>query len=103
MSKFDGVWDLTVKTFIGDQFSVIDLKTDGEVLTGKTTDNATGNSAEITDGKVNGSKFSYKASLKLPMGQIEFTMEGELGDDGTTLSGTSKTAMGDSPFTAVKR
>ena len=41
MSKFDGVWDLTVKTFIGDQFSVIDLKTDGEVLTGKTTDNAT--------------------------------------------------------------
>ena len=103
MSDFNGTWDLTVKTFVGDQTSVIELKTDGDKLTGITTDNASGNSSELSNGKINGNSFTYQASVKLPMGLIEFTMEGEISRDGMNLSGTSKNAMGEFPFTAVKR
>ena len=103
MNKLDGIWDLTVGSIVGDQFSVLEVKVDGAALSGLTTDNNTGNSCPLSNGKIDGSKFSYEASVKLPMGTIAFTMEGELNESGTEISGTSTTVMGVSNFTGKKR
>lgn len=103
MHKLDGIWDVTVKTFIGDQSSVLDIKVDGDVLIGTTTDKNSGNSCEISDGKVSGDDFNYKASVKLAIGTIEFTVNGMVSEDGKSINGKSENAMGVFDLVATKR
>lgn len=101
MAKLSGKWDVTVHTYIGDQFSLHEFSVDGDTLTGTVTDKGNGNSAPLLEGKVEGNKFSYKFTLKIPIGEMEFQFEGALLEDGT-LKGTSSNAMGSFDFDAVR-
>lgn len=103
MHKLDGTWDLVVHTFVGDQTSVLEFKVEGDTLTGTTTDKNSGNSSELFNGKVEGDAFTYQASVKLPMGLIEFTMSGTVDEAGTAITGTSRNAMGEFPFEGTRR
>jgi len=100
MSKLDEKWDIVIKTYMGDQRSTAEFQTDGSTLTGKVTDVGTGNSATIFDGKVDGNKFTYKATLKLPVGELTFEMIGEL--VGEELKGKSVNPMGEFEFIGTR-
>lgn len=55
----DGKWEFTVHTFMGDMRSHMEFKVDGDVLTGTGTDASNGATAEIANGKFDGTNFSY--------------------------------------------
>lgn len=100
MSGLNGKWDITIKTYMGDQSSSVKLQADGDDLTGTVTDVGSGNSADIFDGKIDGNNFSYKVTLKIPVGELTFEMIGELVDG--ELKGKSVNPMGEFEFTGVK-
>lgn len=102
MNKLDGIWNITVHTFIGDQFSTHTYLAEGDVLTGKVKDKGNGNETAILDGKIDGSKFSYQFELKIPIGKMKFTLEGEISEDGATIKGKSKNAMGKFDFSGTR-
>jgi hypothetical protein len=102
MNEFTGIWDVVVHTFMGDQFSEHEYKVEDTTLSGTITDKGNGNQAEIVDGKINGNSISYKFTIKIPIGEMEFTMVGELKEEGKII-GNSSNAMGSFEFEAVKR
>lgn len=101
MAELAGKWNVVVHTYMGDQNSVHEYVVDGNVLTGTVIDGGNGNTAEIQSGKIEGNKISYKFTLKIPIGEMEFNIEGTLQDDGS-LKGSSSNAMGSFEFEAVK-
>lgn len=101
MADLTGKWNVVVHTYMGDQFSVHEYAVDGDVLTGTITDGGNGNVAPIEDGKVEGTKVSYRFTLKIPIGEMEFKIEGTLQEDGT-IKGNSSNAMGSFEFEAAK-
>lgn len=56
MSSIDGKWDCISQTPMGDQPSVMELKSNGNVVTGTNT-NMLG-TIEISDGKLEGNVFT---------------------------------------------
>ncbi len=102
MDKFSGMWDIVVHTYMGDQFSEHEYSVEGSTLKGVITDKGNGNKAEIVDGTVDGNSISYKFTIKIPIGEMEFHMTGELMEDGK-IKGNSSNAMGSFEYEAVKR
>ncbi len=97
MNNIEGKWDVTVHTFLGDQFSVHEFKINGNELKGNVTDKGNGAQSEIVEGTVDGENFEYQFSIKIPIGKLRFRMKGELLADGT-IKGISKNAMGKFEF-----
>ena len=85
----DGNWKITVQTPMGPQDSTLELKTEGNVLTGKQVA-PNGGSAEIEDGEVSGNNLLWKARITRPM---PLTIEFSGTIDGDTLSGNVKFGM----------
>lgn len=82
MSSIDGKWDCISQTPMGDQPSVMDLKSDGNVITGTST-NMLG-TIEITDGKLNGNTFTWQMEMTSP---FPMKMSGEVVITGDSLEG----------------
>lgn len=101
MNALTGKWKVVVHTYMGDQFATHELTADGDRLTGKVIDGGNGNSTEILDGKVDGNRFSYHFALRIPIGDMEFAIEGELLDDGS-IKGSSTNPMGTFEFDGTK-
>ncbi|MBL0157320.1 MAG: hypothetical protein IPP47_09505 [Bryobacterales bacterium] len=83
---------------------VFDLKADGAKLTGSMSMNRgdTPVKAEITDGKIDGSKFSFKVTTEGRNGKMTSTYEGTV--EGDTLKGTSAREGGEPrPFEAKRQ
>jgi hypothetical protein len=85
MATFDGVWDCTMKTPVGDQKTVLTIKTDGNTFTG--TSAGTQGTAEIHDGKIDGDAISWTMEVKSP---FPMKLEGKLTLAGDTLTGAIK-------------
>lgn len=86
MPKFDGEWDCKMKTPMGEQKTVLTIKTDGATFTGTSVGNS--GSAEIKDGKIDGDTATWTMDVKTP---FPMKLEGKLtlaADD--TLSGAIK-------------
>lgn len=95
-----GTWKLVVHTYMGDMRSTLNVTVDGDKLTGTVTDDGNGAVAPVENGYVNGSKFGYTLTIKTPVGEMTNELNGELVGD--TLKGTSKNAMGEFEFDAVR-
>lgn len=95
--SLSGAWKIVVHTYMGDQNSIHEYSVDGDALTGVITDGGNGNKAEVQDGKVDGNKFSFHFQIRIPIGNLEFEMIGELQPD-DTIRGISKNAMGEFEF-----
>lgn len=94
----DGNWNLTMTTPMGERQATLNLKADGNTLTG--TQGAEGNTAEIFDGVANGNNVSWKVSITNPMPlTLEFT--GTVAGD--SISGEMGIGpMGSFPFTGAR-
>jgi hypothetical protein len=90
----DGKWEVTINSPMGAQKATLDLKADGNALTG--TQTAMAGTQPVTNGKIDGSNLSWSASITSPMPMtLEFT--GTV--DGDKLSGSVKAgAFGSFPF-----
>lgn len=93
----EGKWNITLKTPIGDRSGVLQLKTDGPVLTGSLSDGE--HFAQITDGKVAGNELSWSATITKPM-HMKFKFAAIL--DGDRISGTAKHLLGKASFTGTR-
>ncbi|HEY8253248.1 MAG TPA: hypothetical protein VIG39_01335 [Rhizomicrobium sp.] len=90
----DGKWEVTINSPMGAQKATLDLKADGNALTGSQT--AMAGTQPVTNGKIDGNNVSWSASITSPMPMtLEFT--GTV--DGDKLSGSVKAgAFGSFPF-----
>ena len=83
MAAVDGDWDVTVKSPMGDQKSVLTINSDGGSFTGKMAGSL--GSMDITGGSVDGNTLSWKMDMTVPM---PMTLEGSATVDGDTLTGS---------------
>ena len=94
----DGTWNLTMQTPMGERRSTLTLATSGGSLTG--TQEAEGNTTDITDGSVSGNDVSWKVAITNPM-PLTLTFSGSVSGD--TLNGTADTGMfGSFPFEGTR-
>jgi hypothetical protein len=94
----DGTWNLTMQTPMGERRSTLTLATAGGSLTG--TQEAEGNTTDITDGSVSGNDVSWKVAITNPM-PLTLTFSGSV--NGNTLNGTADTGMfGSFPFEGTR-
>ena len=94
----DGTWNLTLQTPMGERRSVLTLATSGATLTG--TQEAEGNTTDISEGSVNGNEVSWKVSITNPM-PLTLTFNGTV--DGNSLNGNADTGMfGSFPFEGTR-
>jgi hypothetical protein len=92
-----GKWNITIKTPMGDQSGVLDLKTDGTVLTGSLFN--ADYQAAISDGKVDGNKLSWSAKMTKPM-RMSFKFTATVEAD--RISGAAKHLLGKATFTGTR-
>jgi hypothetical protein len=92
----------------GQSFTIkqtMDLKADGNKLTGKLTmafGNQEPRSIDIKDGKVDGNKFSFTVVMSTPNGEFKSNYEGTV--EGSAMKGTVTRDGGQSrPFEAKKQ
>lgn len=90
----DGKWEITINSPMGAQKATLDLKADGVTLSGSQT--AMQGTQPLTNGKIDGNKLSWSASITSPM---PMTLEFSGTVEGDKLSGSVKAgAFGSFPF-----
>ena len=92
-----GKWNVTLKTPMGDRSGVLELKTDGEHLTGSLSDGE--HHAAITDGKVRGSSLTWSASLTKPV-KMTFKFSAVVNED--RISGSARHFLTSATFTGTR-
>lgn len=94
----DGTWNTTMQTPMGPQQGTLELKTDGNVLTGKLSGSQ--GEIEIKEGTVDGDSLAWKADITTPMAMtLEFTAT----VDGDEISGNVKLgAFGNASLTGTR-
>lgn len=96
--SFDGKWNITMKTPMGDREAVLTLAQDGESLSGSME--ADGNSQDIQDAKIEDGRAKWNFDLTQPM---PLTLEFDVAVDGDALDGNVKLGMFGSSTVTGKR
>ena len=65
MAAVDGDWEVTVKSPMGDQKSVLTINSNGDSFTGKMQGSL--GSMDIANGSVSGNTLSWKMDMTVPM------------------------------------
>ena len=99
MAAVDGDWDVTVKSPMGDQKSVLTINSNGDSFTGKMQGSL--GSMDIPSGSVNGNTLSWKMDMTVPM---PMTLDCTATVDGDTITGEVKAgAFGSMPVTGTRK
>ena len=99
MAEIDGAYNCVTKSPMGDQQSLLTLKTDGDKLSGQNAGSL--GTLEIIDGKVEGNRVSWKMEMKVPM-PMTLSCQAEI--NGDALSGTvNAPAFGDMEMTGTRQ
>lgn len=80
-----GTYDIVTKSPMGDQKGQFTVNVDGDTFTGSVTSPM--GSMDVSEGKVDGNKLTWKMDMKVPM---PMTLEGEATVDGDAISGQVK-------------
>src|SRR5262245_53487962 len=80
MMKADGTWNTTMNTPMGAQAAVLDLRTEGDTLSGSM--NSPQGNMDFTDGKVDGDQLTWNVAMTQPM---PMTLEFSATVDGDSL------------------
>jgi hypothetical protein len=99
MAAVDGDWDVTVKSPMGDQKSVLTVNSDGGSFSGKMAGSL--GSMDIAGGSVDGNTLSWKMDMTVPM---PMTLDCTATVDGDSISGEVKAgAFGSMPLTGSRK
>ena len=85
---YTGIWNIVMKTPMGDREAVLTLAQDGDALSGTMV--ADGNTIEVKEGKVEDGRAKWNADLTTPM---PITLEFDVAEEGGNLDGTVKLGM----------
>lgn len=86
--SFDGTFNITMKTPMGDREAVLVLSRSGDDLSGTMT--ADEQTHDVLEGKIVGDRAQWKANLTTPM---PITLEFDVADVDGNLDGTVKLGM----------
>jgi hypothetical protein len=92
-----GLWNVTIKTPMGDRSGVLDLRVEGSTLTGTLSDGE--HHAAISDGRVDGNRLSWSAKIQKPM-RLSFKFSAVVEMD--RISGSAKYLLGSATFTGTR-
>lgn len=81
-----GTYDIVTKTPMGDQKGTFAVNVDGDSFTGSVSSAMMG-SMEVSEGKVDGNRLTWKMEMKVPM---PMTLEGDATVDGDSITGEVK-------------
>jgi zinc protease len=99
MAAVDGDWDVTIKSPMGDQKSVLTVTSSGDSFSGQVA-GALGTMA-INGGSVSGNTLTWKMDMTVPM---PMTLEGSATVDGDNISGEVKAgAFGSMPLSGCRK
>jgi hypothetical protein len=97
MSGAHGRWNVTIKTPIGDRSGVLDLKVEGNRLTGSLSDGE--HHAVLNDGRIDGNRLSWSAKIEKPM-RLNFKFSAVV--DADRISGSARNLLGTATFSGVR-
>jgi hypothetical protein len=92
-----GKWNITIKTPMGDRSGVLELKVDGETLTGSLSDAE--HHVLISDGHVDGNHLKWKAKITKPM-NLSFKFSAIVEED--RISGDARHMLGSATFSGTR-
>jgi hypothetical protein len=92
-----GKWNITINTPMGDRSGVLELKVDGETLTGSLSD--AGHHVLISDGRVDGNQLKWKAKITKPM-NLSFKFTATVEQD--RISGDARHLLGSATFSGTR-
>ena len=99
MAAVDGDWEVTVKSPMGDQKSVLTINGDGDSFTGKMQGSL--GSMDIANGSVSGNTLSWKMDMTVPM---PMTLDCTATVDGDSITGEVKAgAFGSMPVSGTRK
>ena len=99
MAAVDGDWEVTVKSPMGDQKSVLTINSDGDSFTGKMQGSL--GSMDIANGSVSGNTLSWKMDMTVPM---PMTLDCTATVDGDSITGEVKAgAFGSMPVSGARK
>lgn len=99
MAAVDGDWDVTVKSPMGEQKSVLTIISNGDSFTGKMAGSL--GSMDIANGSVNGNTLSWKMDMTVPM---PMTLDCTATVDGDSIAGEVKAgAFGSMPVSGTRK
>ena len=99
MAEVDGQYDVTVKSPMGDQNSVLTVESNGDSFTGNMSGSM--GSMDIETGSVAGNTLSWKMDMTVPM---PMTLECTATVDGDTISGEVVAgAFGSMPVSGTRK
>ena len=98
MAGVDGEWDCITKSPLGEQKSVLTVKSSGDTFTGSNV-GAQG-ALDVVDGKVDGNKLTWKMDMKVPM---PMTLDMTATIEGDSVTGTvGAGAFGSFPMSGTR-
>jgi hypothetical protein len=92
-----GKWNITIKTPVGDKTGVLELKVDGNTLTGSLSDAE--HHVLISDGLVEGNQLKWKAKITKPM-NLSFKFTATVEQD--RISGDARHMLGTATFSGTR-
>ncbi|MEQ1550946.1 hypothetical protein [Sphingorhabdus sp.] len=99
MAAVDGDWEVTVKSPMGDQKSVLTINSSGDSFTGKMQGSL--GSMDIANGSVSGNTLSWKMDMTVPM---PMTLDCTATVDGDSITGEVKAgAFGSMPVSGTRK
>jgi len=99
MANVDGEWDCVTQTPMGEQASVLSVRSDGGAFTG--TNASPLGSLDVIDGRVDGDRLTWKMELTSPM---PMTLNASATVNGDVLTGEVVLgAFGVAPMRGVRR
>jgi hypothetical protein len=97
MSGAQGKWNVTIQTPVGERSGVLELRVEGNTLTGSLSDDE--HYAAISDGRVDGNRLSWSARIEKPM---RLNLKFKAVVDADRISGSANHLLGSARFSGTR-
>lgn len=92
-----GRWNITIATPMGDKSGVLELRVDGNTLTGSLSH--ADHHVEISDGRIEGNRLTWRARITKPM-RLSFKFTAVVEEN--RISGAARHMLGTAAFTGTR-
>ncbi|HEY2683882.1 MAG TPA: hypothetical protein VGI93_10270 [Steroidobacteraceae bacterium] len=97
MDEIAGKWHVTLNTPVGERKGLLELKVNGNSLTGSLSDGE--HHALISDGKIKGNQLTWSAKIEKPM---RLTLKFSARIENGKISGSARHLLGSATFTGAR-
>ena len=102
MHPLHGKWRIIAHGPLGDLPSDNEIVVDGDTFTGTMYDEKSGKDYPLVNGKLDGNHLTFEVTMKLGFVGMQFTLEGDVAEDGKTVQGTFKALKMEGTFEGEK-